>query len=215
MNIFKVNTLQFQLLFAMLMVTVSGFFSISEQTMLPVHFDISGNADWLLPRNQALAILPAVALFLAFLPRLLKRFASAEVLRGGQYVLQATLSIAIIVLIALQSAIIAIGNGYDVDVIRLTTFLIAFLYIILGNALPKSQPNGVAGIRLPWTLRNAENWQVTHRFGGMCFLVAGVCLLSCAIFTDHKIILLSALIAGAVIPLMSTIAFSYKMSIKN
>lgn len=215
MNIFKVNTLQFLLLAAMLVVTVFGFITISAQTMVPVHFDIRGNADWLLPRNQALAILPAVALVLALLPTILTRFASTDALRGGEYVVKATLSVSIIVLIALQSVIIAIGNGHDVDVIRLTTFLIAFLYIILGNALPKSQPNGFAGFRLPWTLANAENWLATHRFAGMCFLVAGVCLLSCAIFTGQKPILLSALIAGALVPSISTIAFSYRMSVKT
>ena len=50
--------------------------------------------------------------------------------------------------------------------------------MILGNYLPKCSPNYTLGIRVPWTLDNADNWNCTHRFAGWTYTICGILILA-------------------------------------
>ncbi len=67
--------------------------------------------------------------------------------------------------------------NWPVDVNRAVIVLLAVIFLVAGNYLPKCRQNHTIGIRLPWTLRDADNWNRTHRFGGYIFMAAGVLLL--------------------------------------
>lgn len=55
--------------------------------------------------------------------------------------------------------------------------LMGFLYIVLGNYMPKFRQNFTVGLRLPWTLSSTENWDRTHRFSGRLWVIGGLLLL--------------------------------------
>ena len=59
--------------------------------------------------------------------------------------------------------------------------LIAVLFIVVGNYLPKCRQNYTVGIKLPWTLHDEENWNRTHRMAGKLWMVCGALLLISAI----------------------------------
>jgi len=59
----------------------------------------------------------------------------------------------------------------------LSRVFLGFLFIILGNLLPKCRQSYTVGIRLPWTLADSENWDHTHRFGGFVWVAGGLLLL--------------------------------------
>ena len=67
--------------------------------------------------------------------------------------------------------------GADVDVSVICFVLIGILFIVLGNYMPKLQQNYTVGIKIPWTLNSAENWNRTHRLGGKLFIIGGILMI--------------------------------------
>ena len=84
----------------------------------------------------------------------------------------------VITVIMAVSARLAESADEDLSLIVMNCGL-GFLFLIIGNYMPKFRQNGVIGIRVKWTLENEENWVMTHRFAGKCLMIAG---LSCIVF---------------------------------
>ena len=57
------------------------------------------------------------------------------------------------------------------------------LFVGLGVAMPRIEPNYTFGVRLPWTLADPDNWRRTHRFAGPVFVVMGVATLVLSFFS--------------------------------
>lgn len=62
----------------------------------------------------------------------------------------------------------------NVDIGFAINILCGILFIVIGNYMPKCRQNYTVGIKTPWTLDNEENWNMTHRLAGWCFLAGGV-----------------------------------------
>lgn len=58
----------------------------------------------------------------------------------------------------------------------LVNLILAAMFIIIGNYLPKCKQNYTVGIKLPWTLNDEENWNKTHRLGGRLWVLCGIAL---------------------------------------
>lgn len=70
----------------------------------------------------------------------------------------------------------------------LTFFVFAalgFIFMMIGNYLPKCRRNFSLGIKIKWTLCNDENWNATHRFGGKVWVLGGAALLILAFVPDR------------------------------
>lgn len=52
--------------------------------------------------------------------------------------------------------------------------LLGVIFFLVGNYLPKCHQNYTVGIKLPWTLADEDNWNLTHRFSGRLFVVFGI-----------------------------------------
>ncbi|MCI7130204.1 MAG: SdpI family protein [Lachnospiraceae bacterium] len=63
--------------------------------------------------------------------------------------------------------------------------LLGFLFMLIGNYLPKCRRNFTLGIKVKWALCNDENWNATHRFGGKVWVLAGLALLILAFIPEH------------------------------
>ena len=63
--------------------------------------------------------------------------------------------------------------------------LLGFLFVLIGNYLPKCRRNFTLGIKVKWALCNDENWNATHRFGGKVWVLAGLALLILAFIPEH------------------------------
>lgn len=57
---------------------------------------------------------------------------------------------------------------------RLIVAAVGLLLSIIGNYIYNIKPNYFAGIRLPWTLENEENWRKTHLLAGKLFFAGGL-----------------------------------------
>lgn len=102
---------------------------------------------------------------------------------------------------------LAWGLGIPFPVDKVIPVLIGFLFIAVGNYLPKCKQNYTMGIKLPWTLHSEENWNKTHRLAGYIWILAGVLMILLGIFQRKMsgavsvgviaIVLIAALIPSA------------------
>lgn len=109
--------------------------------------------------------------------------------------------------------IYAAAFGRTLDLMMLIPALLAVLFLVLGNYLPKIKPNRTLGIRISWTLNNEENWYKTHRLGGKVWVISGVWLLF-SMFLPFRLIMpmmLIAILSASVIPLL----YSYSIYKKH
>lgn len=65
----------------------------------------------------------------------------------------------------------------SVSVNMIGNLFLGIVLLAVGNYLPKSRQNYTIGVKLPWTLNDTENWNKTHRFAGILWIICGVILI--------------------------------------
>ena len=128
---------------------------------IPVHFNIAGQADNYLPKAVVCFVLPFI-------------FAGIN-LKADLPAMMKTINMWIIPILSVicipVSLFIALGQNKPVQLIA--PVLAGILILLFGNYLPKNRQNKVVGIRVPWTLNDADNWNKTHRMAGFLWVTSG------------------------------------------
>lgn len=168
------------LLAIMAAAAVVGFIVIPADATLPVHWGPDGAPDGFASRDMALLWPLGVTAIVWGLFVLIGGFAAAGTVERGKHLNAAVLTGLTGILAAITVVTVLIGAGVEISMVRAIGFAMAVLLLLMGNALPKSQPNGIAGIRIPTTLGDPANWQATHRFTGWLCMAAGLVLLVAA-----------------------------------
>ncbi len=201
------SPIRLALVLALAAAVVAGFVLVPAGASLPIHWNIEGVADAFAPREVALLIPVAMVALVWLVFALVGRFGRRAELDAGRHVTSAAITLVIALALVIELATLAIGLGQDVDIVRLIAIAFAVLLVVLGNALPKSQPNSYAGIRIPSTLRDPANWQATHRLGGVLAIAGGLVLLVAA-FAIPTGQLIYWLLACTFIPMLVAILYS-------
>jgi uncharacterized membrane protein len=201
------------LILALLLVatSVAGFILVPAGANLPVHWGLTGEADGFLPRDAALLVLPVTGALTVGLLLAAPRMTAARP-EGGRYALAAAVPLILGLFLVIQAAIVMIGIGIAVDMVRLIVLALGVLFAVLGNIMPKTQPNGVAGVRLPWTMRDPANWSATNRLAGLLLLLGGVAMVLAALATGRPEVLLAVTLAAIVVPVLAATIFSYRFA---
>ena len=84
------------------------------------------------------------------------------------------------------------------------------LIILIGNYMNNLKPNYIAGIRLPWTLNDPENWRRTHQLAGKLWFAAGILLVIIS-FLLPKSILIPTMISLLVLIVIIPSLYSYRI----
>lgn len=100
----------------------------------------------------------------------------------------------------------------DLPIIRIMAWLLAAMYLVLGNYMPKCRPNNTVGIRVKWTFSSEENWNATHRLAGPCYMVCGFLMIPVSFLPEKAAMpmLLILLLLGSIIPLVYSYIFYKK-----
>ncbi len=114
--------------------------------------------------------------------------------------------------IVLNIWIIFSSLGYEFDIIKIINLAMGVFYIVIGNYFPRVKMNSVFGVRIIWTLRNAEVWKKTHRFGGYVFIGGGFFCLAAAFLNGFAGII--ALLAVTLAITIIICVYSYVTFIK-
>lgn len=94
--------------------------------------------------------------------------------------------------------------------------LFGFLFLVIGNYLPKCKMNATIGIKIPWTYSSEENWNRTHRFGGKVWVACGFLIMS-TIFMPGKIstiVMVAAFLGMILVPTIYSYCF-YKKEMRE
>lgn len=141
----------------------------------PIHFDLHGNVDGFASRPVGAFLMPVVALatwaFVRSVPRFLTGEARMRALASPLPLVTALVSFLFAGLHFVMLDVALSGNATAGTALGL---VLALFSVALGLVLPKLRRNGYAGIRTPYSLASDENWQKTHRLGGMLFVGAGL-----------------------------------------
>lgn len=81
-----------------------------------------------------------------------------------------------------------IAMGVNIPISLVASLLVGIVLLVCGNYLPKSRQNYTIGIKLPWTLDNADNWNKTHRLAGYLWMGGGVVFIIGAFIPENRTI---------------------------
>ena len=87
---------------------------------------------------------------------------------------------------------------------------LGLLLAVVGNYMYNIKPNYFAGIRLPWTLNNDENWKNTNLLGGKLMFAGGLLIAVICLFTSF---LLSMILLFAILFLIILITCIYSYNL--
>lgn len=143
--------------------------------IIPVHWNYAGVPDAFAEKFPSVFTFPAILTLMLILTQVLpwfKRTHAPSVLARDIYAI-ILFAVACIIL-AIQAITLANAAGLSVPVVTTVPMLLGVIFIVLGSLLPFIGPNRVMGIRLPWTLKDERNWEMTHKRGGLVFMGAGI-----------------------------------------
>lgn len=150
-----------------------AFFHLPSR--VPMHWNIHGQVDRMGSPGEAAFLLPilATALYGLLLPRFWKsRYARENPMPDsvGRWMrgLPVALTVAFQVVLTFRPLS---GSGALPKSVYL---LMALFWVLLGNLMPRLEPNTWVGFRLPPTLESRDIWRATHRFAGRVFVVMGL-----------------------------------------
>lgn len=169
------------LLVALLAAFTAGLVLVPADAMLPVHWGVSGEADGFLPREWALLIPLLMVVLVWAIFYVVGRVAKPSDAAAGRHTAGVVITALTGLALVLEAATVLIGIGVAINMVQVLGLALGVLLVILGNAMPKSQPNSFAGLRLPSTLNDPANWQATHRLTGVLCIIAGLMLIAAAL----------------------------------
>ena len=91
----------------------------------------------------------------------------------------------------------ALGQNIRMEVIM--PIVLGFVFVIVGNYLPKCKQNYTIGIKIPWTLESEENWNKTHRFAGILWVIGGIVIM-CTSFFGGFLLFFPIVLVLAIVP---------------
>ena len=193
------------------------YLSISWKSIpesVPLHFTLNGDIDRYGSKNELLLmtfILTALSITVyLLLPQVYrfdpKRHAAENKSRLHRIAFCISVFIAAVSCLVIYSTI----KGNAQFGTRLIMSGAGLLIAIAGNYIYTIKPNYYAGIRLPWTLNNDENWRRTHLLAGKLFFVSGLIVAVASLFTSLTV---SIIILLAIMLVTATIigVYSYRL----
>lgn len=179
---------------------------------IPTHFNAYGVADQYASSAMVFTFPLMMTLFgllFQWLPKIdplkasYKRFAKSYL----------TIQI-IFMLFFLGMELLLIASSRESELVmgnKLILLMTGFLFMGLGNAMPKFKSNFFVGIRTPWTLRSSQTWYETHRFSGKVWFVGGLlCLPAMSLPIQGQTLVLLLVPAGCGILSVVYSYYSYK-----
>ncbi|MBO7216108.1 MAG: SdpI family protein [Clostridia bacterium] len=142
---------------------------------LPIHWNLAGEADSYGSKAFFVFGLPLIMLALLWVCILVTALDKESKKQNPKAVSAMLLIIPLLscCLSGLTYGMVLYESTFPVYFINL---LFGVMFIIMGNYLPKCKQNKTMGIKIKWTLESEENWQATHRFGGIVWFFCGAAL---------------------------------------
>lgn len=179
-----------------------------------MHFDWQGHPDRYGNKNELLlmvAILALVSIGLFFLLSNIYRIDPKKYAAENKDRLLRMAFVISIFMSALSCFIIysSAKEGFELG-IRYVFAGVGLLLCFIGNYMHTIKPNYFAGIRVPWTLNNEDNWRKTHLLAGRLWFAGGIVIaVVCLLLPDtvSMIVFFIMMMVLVIIP----VVYSYRL----
>lgn len=143
---------------------------------IATHFDFQNRPNGWTSKGFTVFGMPLVLLALHWICLL-----STCAQRDGERVYRGKVKYLLLFIIPAVSVLVTVMcYGYALNmnfhIGRMVLVFLGVLFALTGNYMPKIRRNWFAGIKLPWTLMDDENWEKTHRMAAPVWVVCGLAL---------------------------------------
>ena len=149
---------------------------------MPTHWGMDGQVDGWSGKVFGIFGLPLILLAVHWLCALATFYADPKKQNHSDKILHLVLWITPVLSLLLHSFVYAAALGMAIDMNMMMPIFLGLLFTVIGNYLPKCKQNYTIGIKIPWTLDSEENWNKTHRFAGILWVIGGLTVLVLGFF---------------------------------
>lgn len=178
--------------------------SLPEQ--IATHWNAQGAADGYSSKAGAVFTLPLVILGVHWLSILVT---AADPKRASGKALLMVFWICPVLSVLIGCVIFATALGAQLPVEKIVPLFLGAMFLVLGNYLPKCEQNYTIGIKVPWALNDAENWNKTHRFAGFVWVIGGLLVIATS-FLGSLILLFGILLVMSLAPVLYSYCYYKK-----
>jgi uncharacterized membrane protein len=181
---------------------------------IAMQYDLSGNPTRYGNKTEVLGMVIIMTvmsiLIYLFLPNIYKIDPKKHAAENKERLYRISFAVAVFIS-ALQFLFIysSIQGGMQLSM-SLVFSGVGLLFAIIGNYMPNLKPNYFAGLRLPWTLENEENWRKTHLLAGKLWFAGGLLLAVTCLFAPPVISIIIFFTITVIIVLIPCI-YSYRL----
>jgi uncharacterized membrane protein len=181
------QTIAFIVIITAVSFAIGWYFYPLFPDMVASHWGINGEVNGYMPKFWGIFLFPFMmgflSLLLFFLPKIDPLRANVETFRKYY---NGVIAGIIVFLFYIYLLTIAWTLGYRFNMGKMIVPPLAFLWFLLGVAMPKMKQNWFMGIRTPWTLASVRVWDETHRVGGKLFQYSAVIALFGLLFPPYS-----------------------------
>ncbi len=160
--------------------------------MIPQQYGWDDQVNWSLPKPWGFILCPALMaltnLALQIVMRLSKKRLNAKLQAVVCWLLP-------IIALIVGSLMVLKPAGLNISAFTVVVPVLSVMFIMLGNYMPKAEPNMLVGIRAPWINKNPEVWTKTNRLGGFLFVAVGFLnLATCFSSSGRQVFVISVIV---------------------
>ena len=200
---------------------------------VPMHYDMAGNIDRWGSKYENL-IFPIIILALSLFWYLFIRFyekkadkASDEKVSAGARSNAKVLGIVGLSMAAMFTVMqgfllygayteaVSGAESWSVDIGKVSCILMGIIFIVLGNFMTKTRINGVAGVRISWSMYNDNTWRKSNRFGAFAIMIAGVLTIITAVLMKSSIGATMVMLGYIIIASIVTVIYAHQVYVKE
>lgn len=197
-------------LLAMLVASAWALVIVPADAQVAVHFNMEGQPDRFASPLFAFSIMPLGVLFATAIFAVAPRFEHQKANLGRSGSAYATIWMATIaILLVAHAIIVASALGVSLAIPRGLTAVLGLFMIVTGNVSTRVRPNGIMGVRTPWTRTSDRTWMKTQRVFGWTSVLLGLVLIALAIANAAPAVLASATVGGILAVSLGSVAYSF------
>lgn len=174
---------------------------------IATHFGFDNQPDGYSSRAMTVYGMPLIMLALQWFGVLMMELDIKKKNHGPQMI-QLVLCIIPVMSVLVMTMTYAYALGIKLNVGFWVTLFLGILFAIIGNYLPKCRQNWTMGIKLPWTLSDADNWNHTHRIAGPVWMAGGL-IIACGSFFSSHIVVAIGIFAVILLMVLIPTVYSY------
>jgi uncharacterized membrane protein len=181
---------------------------------VPTHFAVNGLPDKFGNKSEILwmtIIFAVLGIGIYFLLQNMHRIDPKKKYTASTLSVMVKLSVVVVLLLTFVSLFLLYSTlkGKITSMSFMFCALGLFLAFI-GNLMHSIKPNYFAGIRVPWTLENEDNWRQTHQLASKIWFAGGIALAVLSLILKQKILLM-VFVPVVLIMVIVPVIYSYSL----